>query len=418
MYELCLFDLDDTLVRTSNLEEVRLAGKNDNSAAYRNRLSSAIGPIGPRIIYAESLLEDIRAAHPGMRLGVFTRSPKSYAALVLENAYPNTEWDTVVAYEDVRYTKPYGHGIHEAMRQLGVRDPATVLMVGDNDVDVCSAYHAGCAVVVDRSEWPRSKSKDHWDALQHVPDAFISSPRELLNVLTSPASHLPELERLLAGAAAGPTVRFDEIGHFKPWEFGGPRRPTWISVCGRSFSNHASVKRRRAGHALSHSIEENKNASEFPQEWVDAVVAFVHKRFAIPLLMGCIVITVVPHRPRREPRLENFLEQLTEAASGVRRLARMSVQPDLLAFREGVRSQHNDRLGKMERFTNVRDHLYVNRTDLVNARTHYLVIDDVTTTGASLIYADEYLRDAGAQNVTCLSISKNVGELFWSERRP
>lgn len=417
MYELCLFDLDDTLVRTSDLEDVRLAGKNDHSAGYRTRLASAIGPVGPRIIYAESLLDDIKAANPGMRLGVFTRSPRSYVDVVLEKAYPNADWDTVVAFEDARYTKPYGYGIQEAMRQLGIRDPAAVVMVGDNDVDVCAAYHAGSAVVVDKSEWPRSKSKDHWDALQHVPDAFISRPRDLLNVLASPASHLPELERLLAGAPAGPAVRFDEIGHFKPWEFGGPRRPTWISVCGRSFSNHASVQRRRAGHALSDSIEENKDSSEFPQEWGDAVLAFVYKRFAIPLLMGRVVITVVPHRPGREPRLEKFLEQLTEAASGVRRLARMSVDTELLAFRDGVRSQHNDRLGKMERFTNVRDHLYVNRPDSVNARTHYLVIDDVTTTGASLIYADEYLRDAGAQNVTCLSISKNVGELFWSERR-
>lgn len=337
--------------------------------------------------------------------------------MVLEKAYPNTDWDTVVAYEDVRRTKPYGHGIHEAMRQLGIRDPAAVVMVGDNDADVCAAYHAGSAVVVDTSEWPRSKAKDHWDALQHVPDAFISRPRDLLNVLASPDSHLPELERLLIGAPAGPGVRFDEIGHFKPWEFGGPRRPTWISVCGRSFSNYASVERRRVGHALSASIEENKSSTEFPQAWVDAVLAFVSRQLALPLLVGRVVITVVPHRPGREPRLENFLAQLAEAASGVRRFARVSVEPRLLSFREGVLSQHNNHLGKLERFTNVRDHLFVTRPKLVSARTHYLVIDDVTTTGASLIYANEYLRDAGALNVTCLSISKNVGELFWSERR-
>jgi beta-phosphoglucomutase-like phosphatase (HAD superfamily) len=417
VFELCLFDLDDTLVRTSDLDEVRRAGKNDNSAGYLARLTEALGKVAPRLIYAESLLDEIRAANPGMRLGVFTRSPRSYASLVLQKAYPNTQWDVLVAFEDVEWTKPRGHGVHAAMKQLKIGDPASVMLVGDNDVDVCAAYHAGSTIVVDKSAWPRSNTRDHWAALGHVPDAFITRPRDLLDVLASPERHLPELERLLAGAPAGPTVRFDEIGHFKPWEFEEPRGPVRISVCGRSFSNHASVTRRRAGHALSASIEDNKESTQFPEEWVDAVLAFAHKRYPLLLWAGKLVVTVIPHRPGREPRLEHFLGQLAEAVSRSRRFARsVVVEPELLAFKDGVRSQHGDKLGQTERFKNVRDHLYVKRTDLLDSKSHYLVIDDVTTTGASLIYAHEYLLAAGARNVACLSIAKNVGELFWNEK--
>lgn len=416
MFELCLFDLDDTLVRTSDLDEIRRAGKNDNSADYRRRLSAEFGKIAPRLIYPESLLAEIRAANPGMRLGVFTRSPRSYASLVLQKAYQNTQWDVVVAFEDVELTKPYGHGVHAAMKQLKIKSPASVVLVGDNDADVCAAYHAGSTIVVDRSAWPFSKTRDHWAALGHVPDAFITSPRDLLDVLACPNRRLPELERLFAGAPAGPTVRFDEIGHFKPWGFEEPRGPVRISVCGRSFSNHKSLTRRREDHTLTASIEDNKDSTEFPQEWVDTVLAFAQKRYPLLIWGGTLVITVVPHRPEREPRLENFLGQLADAVSGSRRMRNVVVEPELLAFKEGVRSQHGDRLGQTERFENVRDHLYVNRPDLVNGKSHYLVIDDVTTTGASLIYAHQYLLDAGAQNVACLSIAKNVGELFWKDK--
>jgi len=416
VFDLCLFDLDDTLVRTSDLDEVRRAGKNDNSAGYLARLTSELGKVAPRLIYSESLLDEIRAANPGMRLGVFTRSPRSYASLVLEKAYPNTQWDVLIAYEDVQWTKPKGHGVHAAMKQLKISDPARVVLVGDNDVDVCAAYHAGCAIVVDRSAWPYTNTRDHWDALGHVPDAFINKPRDLLDVLESPERHLPELERLLAGAPAGPTVRFDEIGHFKPWGFEAPRGPVRISVCGRSFSNHKSVGWRRKGHALTAAIEDNKESTEFPDEWVEAVLTFAKKRYPLLLWTGTLVITVIPHRPGREPRLEHFLKQLSDAVASSRRLRNVVVEPELLAFKDGVRSQHGDMLGQTERFVNVRDHLYVNRPDLVNSKAHYLVIDDVTTTGASLIYAHEYLLAAGAQHVACLSITKNIGDLFWKEK--
>ena len=36
----------------------------------------------------------------------------------------------------------------------------------------------------------------------------------------------------------------------------------------------------------------------------------------------------------------------------------------------------------------------------------------VTTTGASLIYASKYLKAAGAIDVKCLSMAKNIGNLY------
>lgn len=411
MFKLCLFDLDETLIKTSDLEDIRLAGKNNSSPEYLKRLEPAIGNVTARLIYTEELLNKVRASSAGMKLGVFTRSPRSYATFLLGKAYPNIHWEAVVAYEDARPTKPSGRGVEVAMGHVGLTDPADVVLVGDNDVDVCAAYDAGCYVVVDRTSWSSMKSRDQWDAIGHVPDAFITAPKDLLEVLKAPVSFLPDLERRLAGGPDVSSPRFDEIGHFKPRELGGGNMPVRIAVCGRSFSNWPSVAARRASHQLSESIQANKNSEQFPVEWVESVMAFIRKRYGLMLRPRSVVVTVIPHKPGRDPRLENFLSQLGQAISQSRLYARsVVVEPELLRYGPGARSHHREHLNKIERFENVKDNLAVNRMDLVDARTKYLVIDDVTTTGASLFYAVEFLRDAGACDVTCLSIAKNVGD--------
>ncbi|WP_374208626.1 phosphoribosyltransferase family protein [Klebsiella pneumoniae] len=41
-----------------------------------------------------------------------------------------------------------------------------------------------------------------------------------------------------------------------------------------------------------------------------------------------------------------------------------------------------------------------------------LVVDDVVTTGASLIYASKYLKDAGARNVILFALAKNISDIL------
>jgi predicted amidophosphoribosyltransferase len=43
--------------------------------------------------------------------------------------------------------------------------------------------------------------------------------------------------------------------------------------------------------------------------------------------------------------------------------------------------------------------------------TDYLIIDDVVTTGASLMYARKKLKQSGARNVTLLALAKTVTDL-------
>jgi predicted amidophosphoribosyltransferase len=48
------------------------------------------------------------------------------------------------------------------------------------------------------------------------------------------------------------------------------------------------------------------------------------------------------------------------------------------------------------------------RPDQVQNRD-IVVLDDVVTSGASLIYARDYLLDAGADSVSCVAIAKAIG---------
>lgn len=413
MFDLCLFDLDDTLVLTADLKEVREACKNNSDPARLEQLVANLAALVERRIYSLKTLQQIRVEFPALKLGIFTRSPRSYALAVLNWAYPGFNWDIVVAYEDVKLTKPRGNGIHKAMDAFGFQYLDRVILVGDSDVDVRAAYHGGSVVTLDKGAWPHQREFEHWRALEHIPDAVIQSPDEILDVLRSPGRFLPELERLLGGGDLPlGDRRYDRINHFVAKAAGGDHTPFPIYVCGRSFANYESLHLRKKWHRLTASIEDHKDADIFPDEWIEAIRQFIKGQYPFYTTAN-VVVAVIPHRPGRKPRLEKLLVQLKQSFDEQPLKGRkINFEPDLLAYRPGVKSQHNDYLGRDERFINVRDHLFVQKPELVAPGVSFLIIDDVTTTGASLIFASKYLQMAGAANVKCLSMAKNIGDVL------
>lgn len=417
MFEVCLFDLDQTLIDTEDMRDLREGGKGRNDATYIEQVEKAFNSKDNRLIYSEELLARIRATHPGLKIGVFTRSPRSYAEAVLRLAFPSMKWDTIVAFEDVKKTKPYGDGIDKAMWSFGYKYISNVILVGDGDVDIRAAYHAGCVVTLDKSSWCNKYTSDNWRALSHIPDAIIDSPEELLDVLNSAEDFLPELERLLSRTErrASKSPRFDKINKFIPREVGGDSTAFPVYASGRSFSGYKSLEWRRKWHGLSKSIHDQKDAQDFPVEWVEAVKIFIRSHYPLMLMRGKLAITVIPHRPGRTPRLEAFLAQLAASYDRDKKKPMMELifVPDLLAFKPGVKSNSNDKLGAIDRFSNIRDHLFVNRVDVASECQRVLVIDDVSTTGASLIYAKKYLNEAGAIDVTCFSMALNISNVLY-----
>ena len=409
--DLCLFDLDQTLVQTDDLIALRESAKDGGEGLFLAKLQAALANGGDRRIYSREVLDEIRGTYPQMKLGIFTRAPRDYVLPVLAYAYPGFAWDVVIAYGDVRPTKPSGKGVELAMKQCDVRYINHVVMVGDIDVDLKAAYNAGVWAVLDRSAWPAVRAREHWNALELVADGDLRAPGDLLEFLSCPDAFLPELERLLSGTdQRRATPRYDEVGKFIPREVGGDNTRFVVHAAGRSFAGYESLQNRKQWHALTKSIGEQKDAKAFPDEWIHAIETFIRTKLSVAMMFGGLTVTVIPHRPEREPRLERLLAQLaaTNTFADQKASNKLTFAPGLLAYRDGVRSQHGDHLKKLERFKNVRDHLYVPHPKLILPGRSLLVIDDVVTTGSTLIYATKYLKDAGVHSVTSLAMAMNI----------
>lgn len=415
MFKLCLFDLDDTLLRTADLKEIREAGKNDDSEEYKSRLLKAYRAGDNRVIYDDDLLQSVQNKFPNTKFGVFTRAPRSYARILLNEAYSFVRWDVVIGYEDVKRTKPSGEGIHLAMDKCGLKQLDTVLMVGDGDADVRAAYNAGVAIALDKTSWSRNYSYDNWDALNHIPDMILEDPSDVISALEALPKFQPDLEWALSGFAPSPDhSRFEKAARWLHKEVGGGKKPYQIFTCGRSFAGYESVSERKKWHALTNSIHKNKEADVFPDEWIASIYRFMRSKIGNLSIGHPLVISVVPHRPGRKPRLENLLGQLEKHVkkNPFPGSNRIQYCPTLLAYKEGVKSNSNEKLNALDRFKNIRDHLHVNQNKAVSDGNPILMIDDVCTTGSSLIYASIRLEEAGAGSVTRLAISMNIGNVL------
>lgn len=412
--QLLIFDLDDTLIRTGDLEQ-RFRGQQflgRQSQQYVDDLRAAYRQDPGRVVYSAFAIIILRARYPGVRIGVFTRSPRHYAETLLDLAYPGLAWDFLLAFEDTPQPKPSGEGIRRAMVRFNIPDPSTVWMVGDSPVDIRAAYDSGCQVILDTTTWPRTpapRRRDDWKALERMPDAIISSAADLQTTLDSHMSYLPVAERLQQSACAPipnrhPFARIEKFGAFDH-----EREKHDIHYLGRHFSTQA--QHRANWHQVTNDIHAMKNALVVPNYWVAAIGAFLQNllRRNPHLTFGSsLVVTVVPAKPGRTRRLEAMLTQLsTVHAQRALVNAGVSFTPDLMRYREGVLSHHGEGLSKEQRIENVRNHLEVIAGSGYENK-HVVVIDDVATTGASLIYARKYLMAAGARQVTCLSLTKAI----------
>lgn len=405
---LCIFDLDNTLLYTNDLEDFRGASNTGHrSEILTEKLTTKLILDGSiRSIYTERQLDYLKERFEKIKFSVFTRSPRYYAKTILEFYYPNFEWDSIIAREDVFRTKPDPEGIFLAAKHAGVTNMGAVVMIGDGKPDVVSAYRAGCLSIIDQQNWPNKKEPDHWRALERIPDALINSFEDLVEILERPEIGLPELEYAICATGQKRSVRrFDEIYHFCQKS----REHATITVAGRFFGDYSSIRPRRAGHKLTNQIRENKESDVFPESWVDTTIAYILGN-TISSMQTCTIVTVVPFKPGRKPRLENFLEQVSVKFDKLHpEKILFNFFPDVLAFKSGTKSNHSEHLGLTDRFSNIENNLYVKSPAIVQGN-RIIVIDDVVTSGATLLSARHYLLEAGAVSVNCFSMTKAIGE--------
>lgn len=409
-FDLILFDLDETLLKSAGLDRYRGASNvNNNSYIYLNDLAKASSQLC--YVIPEHYLIKVRSEFPELKIGVFTRSPKIYAKTVLGCCYPNIVWDCVVAYEDVAKTKPDPEGIYLAAKLTGVKDLSRIAMIGDEPSDIIAAYQAGVFSILLTTSWGNWNYKDNpirnscYEAMNLHPDAKIRKLSELRLLITNPNSFLLSLER--TGSDVGISKpRLDLHNHFDNLaEKDGSKNWVAVVVFGRYFSKNNNSRfdfhRKSDSHQVTRDILSAKDGADYPEAWVTCCSNYIswyanhHK--------NSLIVCPIPARGGRLLRLERLMNRVAERMANQKGVI---FDNGLLRFKEGVQSNKelND---KNQRFKNIRNHLEVAKPfDVIEK--NIIVIDDVTTTGATLYYADHYLMAAGAKQVQCIALTQSI----------
>lgn len=401
-FDLILFDLDDTLLRSGHLEAFR--GREHvgpQPADYHARLREQLGSV-EILISAETLLA-LQEQQVGVRLGVFTKAPREYTAALLEFAYPTIEWAVVITFEDVGRTKPHADGLLAAANQLSV-PPKRVLLIGDAADDIRAAYNAGAKALLFTAAWASRQAKDAKDqdiARQLLPDGEVNESTALRSYVADPLAQLLPLEQLMARRWPAPKAAVTKSVYLQPGDVGSPVK---VSVLGRYFKANG----RRGSEAVTRIVLLAKERAPYPQHWSRWIAARLrHHIAALRSKLGGaeVFVTVIPARPGRSRRMENFLDDVRHWLKRTQ-LSAIAVH-DVLAM---APSDATKGKSKRQRVASVGSALGPGRAiDRIRGKIVY-VIDDVCTTGATFWYARDCLLRAGAVEVVCLALTRTVSD--------
>jgi pyrophosphatase PpaX len=124
-----------------------------------------------------ALLPQLRAE--GRRLGIVTAKRHRTVALALDRFPPlRDDFETVVAHEDTEHHKPDPDPVLLAIERLG-GTPEGAAYIGDSPFDIRAAKAAGAFAI--GVAWGGIHPDER--LLAEEPDAFVRTPRELLDVL-------------------------------------------------------------------------------------------------------------------------------------------------------------------------------------------------------------------------------------------
>jgi HAD superfamily hydrolase (TIGR01549 family) len=395
MVQAILFDFDNTIANTKSIEAIR------ENRRYEDLTADTMAEVE---IYREvpEMLQKLRAAN--VKLGLVTNSGRTYIDRVMHHLDLTTTFDTVVSYSDVGPlgAKPAPDGLLRALENIGVKASLEVLYVGDDNVDHEAAYKAGITPVM--PAWATRSPVSIAPALEMNTDMvveYVADPSgfklfaERCAELRSAKFQRNELPFLpLDSEGNVVTVREDMVG------FG----------LGRYFSKKsAATAWLHNNHPLSLEIASKDDAPAFvvPPHWVDMFAHVIRKapEFVFKDRAPFDIVTVVPCKSGRDPRLERLLETISHQFSG--ESGSPFFIPDIFFFVQDAQSQKS--LNRYQRSMESKRALHLNSAyaaELIGKRI--LVIDDVITTGSTISRTRQLALEAGASHVLAVAVAKTV----------
>lgn len=384
-----IFDLDNTLLNTNRLEDARRKGRRDE---VKNKLDEM--ELFPKVA---DLLNHIHSL--GLPMALVTNSPRWYADMVLDKFELNKIFPVVITYNDVAPdVKPSPRGIEIALRNLGVVAGPDVLYVGDSDDDVEAAYRAN--IIPLAPSWATVNQK-----LSKMPAAVVSSSQ--LKGIIAGTRHY----RLFAEEVAQKGKISDTISEFyyAPLDYNGyivaPNlKDIEVITLGRYFpTTNALTNKIGSNHHLTQEIERKRESDYVIPHYISKLFAVIIEK-SEKYFPPFNVVTVIPSKPGKIPRLENMLADISKVfeGKGIRFI------PDLFVFSAESKSlkQCGD---KAAREAELRlNYTFNERYSQIITGANVLILDDVITTGATISTSKRYLVERGVKHVLALCLAKNV----------
>jgi predicted amidophosphoribosyltransferase len=137
------------------------------------------------------------------------------------------------------------------------------------------------------------------------------------------------------------------------------------------------------------------------------IVEEIISMFSEEMYFGSEEKPIVTHIPARAKRIKDkgfdHGLMILNIIKDEEKNDRFETQPDLISFKKEV-SQQSLSKNKTERFLNMQDAFVCNDKEKIKNKV-IVILDDITTTGATFIQARECLIENGARKVFCLAIS-------------
>lgn len=393
-FDAVFFDLDNTLISTDPLKQLRESGSSSN-------LSSE--DLSKTKIYNKSkyLLEYLK--ENGIKTALITNSPRKYTQSLLEYHSLEGFFDVIITYNDVLRDgiKPSPKGIEMALSSLGLTRESKVVYIGDDDKDFIASYSAGVK--------PLAPSWATRTPFRVIPSAIISTSAFIDDI------DCFESIDLIADICA----KKNKFVHSRKWlyfmpmtlsgEIGAIKKDNIEILClGKYFSQKGLLTAQlHDQHPLSLEIAKK-----------DHIKTYVMPDYIVSLIQHCIdrvskyffneheffdLVTVIPSKKNKNPRLENMLSRVSRQG-----FFKTNFISDLFYFEDGAVSLKT--LGNKEnRDQQIKDKLRIKDKYLGLIRgKKILIIDDVVTTGSTLQGAFNLLYPHNPQKILGLCLAKTI----------
>lgn len=388
--EAVIFDFDNTIASTDHFEVFRT--RRDTSGLeqhLREQEFKAFDGIA-------FLLDELRKNQ--IPLAIVTNSPRWYVDRLLTHLQMTSFFDVIISYNEVGADdkKPSPKGLILALKEMGFSVSQKIIYVGDDKDDVIAAYRAGIVPII--GQWTTSK-----EPISYMPFGVLSTNELLaaskeglhsfeLIAENNTVSSLGTKANVLALDEASKLVYYHEDAS--------------IFSLGRYFplSSEASAKLHNH-HVLTQQIIKKIGAGsdyKVPEYWVTISKGFIEE-LEIFKKIKFDIITVIPAKKGNVKRLENMLSDIQSVSNSTNRM----FLGDLFYFEDNsVSTKH---LNRSERYIQIDKSLKItNQHTSKIIGTNIMVIDDVSTSGATLSSAIKTLESCGANHVYGLCIAKTV----------